>query len=85
MNRNCNCLFSPTSKGSKMERRPKPKIEPKTYHGNGNNDSYFHKEKPLTPEPYYEEIAVMKKRKKKEPPTTPTPCTKDLYEEVETA
>ena len=63
-----------------LERRPKPKTEPKTYYGNRNND----KEKQPTPEPYYEEIAVMRKRKKKEPPTTPTPCTKDLYEEVET-
>ena len=67
-----------------LERRPKPKTEAKSYYGNRNNDSYFHKEKPPTPEPYYEEIAVMKKRKKKEPPSTPTPCTKDLYEEVET-
>lgn len=61
-----------------LERRPKPKTEPKTYYGNRNND----KEKQPTPEPYYEEIAVMRKRKKKEPPTTPTPCTKDLYEEI---
>ena len=62
-----------------LERRPKPKTEPKTY---SSNESRLYKEKPATPEPYYEEIAVMKKRKKKERPTTPTPCTKDLYEEV---
>ena len=62
-----------------LERRPKPKTDSKNYYGNRNN------EKPPTPEPYYEEIAVMKKRKKKEPPATPTPCTKDLHEEVQLA
>ena len=68
-----------------LERRPKPKTEPKNYSVDRNNDFNHHNEKPPTPEPYYEEIAVMKKRKKKEPPATPTPCTKDLYEEVQLA
>ena len=63
-------------------RKPKSKTEAKSLSfGNSNIDSHTLKEKPSTPEPYYEEIAVMKKRKKKE--RTPTLSTKDLYEEVE--
>ena len=65
-----------------LERRPKPKTEPKISCGIRNNDTNLNNEKLTNPEPYYEEIAVMKKRKKKERPTTPTPSTKDLYEEV---
>ena len=65
-----------------LERRPKPKTEPKISCGIRNNDTNLNNEKSTNPEPYYEEIAVMKKRKKKERPTTPTPSTKDLYEEV---
>merc|ERR1712192_35664 len=62
-----------------MGEKEKPKTEPKTY---SSNNSTFYKEKQAIAEPYYEEIAVMKKRKKKELPTTPTPCSKDLYEEI---
>ena len=65
-----------------LERRPKPKTEPKISCGIRNNDTNLNNDKSTNPEPYYEEIAVMKKRKKKERPTTPTPSTKDLYEEV---